>query len=183
MAEEEMLIRDRQLIEKKAQKVKLLLVNCEGVLTDSSIFIMENGEELRRFSVKDIFGLTMLSEHTGINILLVSEERNTSFTNFAAKFKLEDRFLGFKNKEFIVDQINKDYKIEADQVAYIGCELDDLAPMNIAGFSICPLDSAYEIINSADYVCNSCGGSGVIREIADMIIMAKTTLDLISKQS
>lgn len=157
------------MIEEKMRKVELLVVNCEGVITDSSLMIMENGEELRRFSAKDIFGFKLIAGQAGVDIALVSSEEVNAFNLLAAKLNLSRNYLGFDNKEGLIDKICEDYKISPEQMAYIGCELDDLYLMRAAGFSMCPLDAAYEVINAADYVCNSCGGNGVIREVADFI--------------
>ncbi len=145
-----------------------MVVNCDGVLTDGHFSFTNNGEEAISFSSKDVFGFKLLVDRSGVNIVLISSERATPFLRFALKLGLDDRYIGFDKKENLIDQLKSNYDLEATQIAYIGCELDDLQMMLQVGFSICPLDAAYEVRNTANYVCNSCSGSGVIREIADI---------------
>jgi 3-deoxy-D-manno-octulosonate 8-phosphate phosphatase (KDO 8-P phosphatase) len=156
------------VLEKKIEAIKLMVVNCDGVLTDGHFFFTKNGEEGISFSSKDVFGFKLLAERSGFNIVLINSERATPFLRFALKTGLDDRFLGIDKKDNLIDQLKANYDLEAAQIAYIGCELDDLPLMRMVGFSICPLDAAYEVRNAANYVCNSCSGSGVIREIADL---------------
>jgi len=156
------------VLEKKIKAIKLIVVNCDGVLTDGHFSFTENGEEAISFSSKDIFGFKLLADRSGLNIVLISSERATPFLRFALKLGLDDRYLGIEKNVAVFDQLKSNYDLEAMQIAYIGCELDDLQMMRQVGFSICPLDAAYEVRNAANYVCNSCSGSGVIREIADL---------------
>jgi 3-deoxy-D-manno-octulosonate 8-phosphate phosphatase (KDO 8-P phosphatase) len=169
-------IRDHRVIKEKIDRFKLLLVNCEGVITDSSLMITENGEELRRLSAKDVFGFNLIIERAGIEIVLFSAEEVIAFKRLAARVNLTERYLGNVSKDQLMVQVCKDYNVKPEEIAYIGCELDDLPLMQAAGLSICPLDAAYEVINKADYVCNSCGGSGVIREFADLIESRKASV-------
>lgn len=156
------------MLEKKIVAVKIVVVNCNGVLTDGQFSFTKNGEEAISFSNKDVFGFKLLAERSGVNIVLISSERTTPFLRFALKIGLDDRYLGIEKNVALIDQLKSNYGVEAIQIAYIGCELDDLQMMRQVGFSICPLDAAYEVRNTAHYVCNSCSGSGVVREIADL---------------
>lgn len=156
------------MLEKKIKTVKLLIVNCEGVLTDGQFSFTKNGEETISFSGKDVFGFKLLADRSGVNIVLISSERATPFLRFALKLGLDDRYLGIEKNVAFIDQLKSNYDVEAMQIAYIGCELDDLQIIRLVGFSICPLDAAYEVRNTVNYVCNSCSGSGVVREIADL---------------
>jgi YrbI family 3-deoxy-D-manno-octulosonate 8-phosphate phosphatase len=156
------------VLEKKIKAIKLIVVNCDGVLTDGHFSFTENGEEAISFSSKDIFGFKLLADRSDLDIVLISSERATPFLRYALKLGLDDRYLGIEKNVAVIDQFKSDYDLEAMQIAYIGCELDDLQMMRQVGFSICPLDAAYEVRNAANYVCNSCSGSGVIREIADL---------------
>ena len=156
------------MLKKKIKTVKLVAVNCDGVLTDGQFSFTKKGEEVISFSSKDVFGFKLLAERSGVNIVLLNSERATPFLRFALKIGLDDSYIGFDKKENLLDQLKNNYNLEATQIAYIGCELDDIQMMQQVGFSICPLDAAYEVRNTAHYVCNSCSGSGVIREIADI---------------
>lgn len=167
------------MLEKKIKTVKLVVVNCSGVLTDGQFSFTSNGEETISFSSKDVFGSKLLAERNGVNIVLISSERATPFLRFALKIGLDDHYLGIEKNVAIIDQLKSSYGVEAKQIAYIGCELDDLPMMQQVGFSVCPLDAAYEVRNAAHYVCNSCSGSGVIREIADLLNVQSSSVSSI----
>ena len=152
-----------------------MAVNCDGVLTDGHFYFTKNGEEAISFSSKDVFGFKLLAERSGVNNVLINSERATPFLRYALKLGLDDRYLGIDKNDNLINQLKSNYDLEATQIAYIGCELDDLQMMRQVGLSICPLDAAYEIRNAANYVCNSCSGSGVIREIADLFNLNSTS--------
>lgn len=166
-------IRDNQVMEKKARQVKLLLSNCDGVLTDGSFYLLEDGLELKKFSRRDVVAVERLRSLAEVDIALISESTEVSFLRLADKLNITEHHLGLKNKESIMDDLLEKYQLKPEQVAYIGDEISDVELMNMVGLSACPLDAAYEARCAADYVCNSCGGNGVLREFAEFIIMAR----------
>jgi YrbI family 3-deoxy-D-manno-octulosonate 8-phosphate phosphatase len=168
-------IRDNLVLKKKISKTKLLLVNCDGVLTDGSFYLMESGEEARKFSTKDFLGIKLMIERNELDIYLTSTEKSIYFLKLAKKLNLSENYLGIENKESAIESLMDEYQIGPEQIAYIGYEIDDLNLMCRVGLSICPLDAAYEVIQKADYVCNSCGGNGVLREVADIFILTSTS--------
>lgn len=166
-------IRDNQVMEKKARKVKLLLSNCDGVLTDGSFYLLDDGLELKKFSRRDVIAVERLRELAGIEIALVSESKDLSFMRLAEKLNIADYFFGIEEKAAILDDVLDKLQVNPEEVAYIGDEIYDIDLMNRVGLSACPLDAAYEVRCTADYICNSCGGNGVLREFAEFIIMAR----------
>lgn len=166
-------IRDNQVMERKARQVKLLLVNCDGVLTDGSFYLLEDGLELKKFSRRDVVAVERLRELAGIEIALVSENKDLSFMRLAEKLNIKDYFFGIEEKAAILDDVLDKLQVNPEEVAFIGDEIYDIDLMNRVGLSACPLDAAYEVRCTADYICNSCGGNGVLREFAEFIIMAR----------
>lgn len=166
-------IRDNQLMEKKACQIEFLLVDCDGVLTDGMFYCLENNEDLKKFSASDLLGARRLKELVDIEIGLVSEENSPSFARLANRMGINELHLGVEQKEVALQKILSKLDLQAEQVAYIGDEVNDVQIMNIVGLSACPLDAAYEARNAADYVCNSCGGKGVLREFAEFLILAR----------
>ena len=151
-------------------------MTCDGVLTDGSFYLFENGEEARKFSAKDIYGIKLMIERNGLDIALISTERSKYFLKLAEKLKLEHCYLAIANKESAIESLADKHQVDLEQIAYIGYEIDDLNLMCRVGLSICPLDAAYEVIQKADYVCNSCGGNGVLREVADLFCLTSTSV-------
>lgn len=91
----------------------------------------------------------------------------------AEKLNIKDYFFGIEEKAAILDDVLDKLQVNPEEVAFIGDEIYDIDLMNRVGLSACPLDAAYEVRCTADYICNSCGGNGVLREFAEFIIMAR----------
>jgi 3-deoxy-D-manno-octulosonate 8-phosphate phosphatase (KDO 8-P phosphatase) len=167
------MIRDSLVMEKKARQIKYLLVDCDGVLTDGTFYCLENGEEMKKFSASDLLGARRIREMTGIEIGLINDEESPSFNRLAAKMSIKELYMGVEQKELVLEKILSRHNLNVEQIAFIGNEINDVELMHEAGLSACPLDAAYEARAAADYICNSCGGSGVLREFAEFLILAR----------
>jgi 3-deoxy-D-manno-octulosonate 8-phosphate phosphatase (KDO 8-P phosphatase) len=166
-------MRDSLVMERKARQIKFLLVDCDGVLTDGTFYCLENGEEMNKFSYSDLLGARRLRELAGIEIGLINDDESPSYIRLAAKMDIKELYLGIEQKELVLDQLLARLNLNLDQIAYIGNEVNDVELMKRVGLSACPLDAAYEARGVADYVCNSCGGGGVLREFAEFLILAR----------
>ena len=163
-------MRDSRVLESKALKIKAVLVDCGGVLSDINYYIDENGQETSKFSVRDLIGIALLKEKAKIEVILVNSERTEPFIKIAQKVSLDDSLIGVKKDAPLIDKLAAELEITREQIAYIGDELEDIEIMETVGLAVCPLDAVYEARASADYVCNSCGGNGVLREFADYLL-------------
>ena len=163
-------IRDSRVLESKALKIKLVLVDCGGVLSESTYYINENGKESNKFSFRDLTASALLKESAKIEVILVNSDRTKSYVRMANKVSLDDSLIGVKKDSYLIDKLAAELKITPDQIAYIGDELEDIEMMKAVGLAVCPLDAVYEARAAADYVCNSCGGNGVLREFADFLL-------------
>jgi 3-deoxy-D-manno-octulosonate 8-phosphate phosphatase (KDO 8-P phosphatase) len=172
------MIRDNLVLKKKLGNIKLLLVNCEGVLTDGSYYLMENGEVARKFTKKDELGIKLIAEKIGVDLFLLSTEESFHFKKLAINLELSDHYLIYPQKISALEFIKTKYKVDPEQIAYIGCDIDDLQLMHQVGLILCPLDATYEVMQKADYVCNTCGGNGVLREIADLFSLTNTSTSI-----
>lgn len=167
------MIRDSLVMEKKARQIKFLLVDCDGVLTDGTFYCLENGEEMKKFSASDLLGARRLREITGIAIGLINDEESPSYNRLASKMNIKELYLGVEPKELVLEEILNRHNLNVEQIAFIGNEINDVELMHKVGLSACPLDAACEARGAADYICNSCGGSGVLREFAEFLILAR----------
>jgi len=96
-------------MEKKARRVKYLLVDCDGVLTDGSFYFNDQGDEIRVFSTRDIIGFKLLSDRAEVNSLLISSEKITDFVKLTSKLKLNDHYLTSDKQETVIDQLFQEY--------------------------------------------------------------------------
>ena len=156
-------------LKKKCQKIKLIITDVDGVLTDGGMFYSEKGEALKKFNTRDGMAVELLRERE-ISVIFITRENSKIVLNRTKKLKIKETFLGIKKKELLLPKICKKFKIKEEEVAYNGDDVNDLNILKKVGFSITPKDGISIIKKNSDYVCKSKGGEGVLREVADMII-------------
>lgn len=156
---------------KKVTDVKMFLTDCDGCLTDAGMYYSEFGDELKKFNTRDGMAFSILREK-GIITGIVTGENVELNRRRAKKLKLDILESGCKDKAVTIQKLCDEYKINIDNVVYIGDDINDLDVMKIVGFCCCPSDAAPQVRAIADYVAKAKGGEGVIREIVDMIYKA-----------
>jgi YrbI family 3-deoxy-D-manno-octulosonate 8-phosphate phosphatase len=163
---------ERQILRKKCIQIKLLITDVDGVLTDGGMYYSKNGEMLKKFNTRDGMGVQLL-QNNKIPVIIITGEKSQIVSSRAKKLLIKEVFLGIKKKESLLPKICKKYKIKESNIAYIGDDLNDLNILQQVGFSASPKDGMAIIKKKSNYVCNTKGGEGVLREIADMIISFK----------
>lgn len=153
----------------KLKKIKLFLTDVDGVLTDAGMYYTEKGDELKKFNTRDGKGLELLREK-GLKVGIITSEDTNIVTDRAKKLKVELLKQGIKQKGELLKEIVAEYRLNKDQVAYIGDDVNDLSIIKEVGFSACPADAMYAIKSEVDYICEKKGGNGCVREISDIII-------------
>jgi 3-deoxy-D-manno-octulosonate 8-phosphate phosphatase (KDO 8-P phosphatase) len=154
----------------KARKIKLVLTDNDGVLTDTGVYYSEEGEIFKRFSIRDGMGVERLRNGPGIETGIISGEISGSLKKRAEKLHIKELFLGIKEKHLLLPEIQKHLKIDAENIAYIGDDVNDIEMIKLVGLSAAPADAMPEIRNMVDYVCTKNGGNGAFREFAELII-------------
>ncbi len=162
---------------KKAAKVKLLLTDCDGVLTDGCVYYTNNGEEMKKFSLRDGMGTERLKKIVNVETGIVTGEPSVLVSKRARKLKIKELHTDIKNKVKCVEEICKKRKIELSEIAYIGDDVNDIEVMKIVGISACPNDAFGEVKKISDYITSNNGGYGAYREFAELIIEAKLKND------
>ena len=158
-------------LKSKIRKIKLVLTDNDGVLTDTGVYYSAKGEEMKRFSIRDGMGAERLFKLLNIKTGIVTGEISGSVKKRAEKLKLEEIYMGIKDKAEILHQILNKNGLKAENIAYIGDDVNDLEIMKKVGFKACPSDAVSEIKEIADYICINKGGYGAFREIAELIIL------------
>ena len=163
----------------KLSKIKAIVIDIDGTMTDGSMYYDMRGEVFKRFNVKDGMGLTLLKKAGFLTAFLTSESTPINDKR-AEKLKIDIVIQGSRNKSEDVELIAKRFDIGLSEIAYIGDDVNDLHAMKLCGFSACPNDSYHLIKNNVDYICVYNGGHGAVRELCEMILLAnnkKTFLD------
>lgn len=161
-------------IENAAQKIKFLLTDVDGVLTDTGVYFSVSGEELKKFSLRDGMGVERLKKLADVPTGIVSGENSLLVRKRADKLDITEVHLGKKNKLKILDHILKKYNLDSSEIAFIGDDLNDLDIIKAVGLSACPADGIKQIKEIVDIVLENKGGQGAFREFAEIIIEAKT---------
>jgi len=160
------------MLEEKLSRIKLLLTDCDGVLTDGGVYYGESGEELKKFNIRDGMGVERLRNLAGVTTGIITGELSPSLIKRAEKLKITELHLGVKDKPAVLKEIMGRLGLLPEEIAFIGDDTNDLEVMKLAGVSVCPADAISLIKEAADIVCGANGGNGCFREIAEMIISA-----------
>lgn len=159
---------NQELLE-KIKKVKILVMDVDGTLTDSAMYYSANGEELKRFSTRDGMGITLLHK-AGIKTAILTSEDSAVAMQRAKKLKIDEVVLGSRDKETALKEIANKYSLKLEEIGYVGDDVNDLPAMEIAGFVACPADSTEFILEISHFISNFNGGNGAVREICDLIL-------------
>lgn len=159
-------------LKEKLRKIKLLAMDVDGTLTDGKVYYSKDGEELKAFCIRDGMGIELL-HHYGIDTCIITTETSQIVTARAMKLKIDHVILGSKNKLKDLQTLCEDLNITLDEVAYIGDDINDLPAIENVGFSACPSDAIKYVRDKVDYICSCSGGSGAVRELIDLILIAK----------
>jgi 3-deoxy-D-manno-octulosonate 8-phosphate phosphatase (KDO 8-P phosphatase) len=157
-------------LKKKIENIKIILTDSDGVLTDTGVYYSEKGEELKRFSIRDGMGIERLRKHLGIETIIVTGEGSGAVVGRAKKLKLNEYYLGVKDKLKVLDEVLRKNGLTKDNVAFIGDDINDYEIMQQVGLSASPADGMSYVKSIADYVCENKGGQGAFREFAELII-------------
>lgn len=155
----------------KIPEIKMFLTDCDGCLTDGGMYYSEFGDELKKFNTRDGMGLALLKEHGIITGIVTSEHADLNRRR-AEKLKLDILEAGCSNKAETIKLLCERYGIEPSQVAYVGDDRNDLEAIRMVGYGCCPADAIFEVKEAAKYVAASKGGEGVIREVAEKILVS-----------
>lgn len=157
----------------RAGRLKLVLTDCDGVLTDGGVYYSERGEELKRFNIRDGMGVERLRNLAGIETGIVTGEFSGSVSRRAEKLGITELHLGAKDKAAVLRSIMGRLGLDSSEVAYIGDDVNDLPAFGLVGLTACPADALEPITAVADIVLTRPGGHGAFRELAELLLLAR----------
>ncbi len=152
----------------RLSKVKLLSLDVDGVLTDGGIYYTDKGDSFRKFNAKDGMGLTHL-QRAGVPVAIISMGMPGAIDYRAKRLNIEYVYTDVHNKADCIREIVAKLGIDLADVAHIGDDINDLPLFEVVGLPIAVADAMDEVIDVADIVTTKIGGSGAVREIADII--------------
>ncbi len=152
-------------VRKKAARTKVLLMNCDGILTDGSVYYSASGEELKRFNYKDCAGISILKEK-GIQPLLINPEDSALIDQVACKLGMDTITT---DKKEIADTILAKYSLNISEIACLCSDPGDWELFGKVGLSFAAKDASSEVQQKVDFVLTAKGGQGALWEIADLL--------------
>ena len=150
-------------------KIKMLVMDVDGTLTDGKIYMGSDGEVFKAFDVKDGHAITHLHE-VGIIPVIITGRKSKIVENRAKELNIKEVYQGVSDKVEKLKEVAKSNGVLLEEVAYIGDDLNDLDCMGICGLSACPNDAIDEVTSNVDFKCNKNGGYGAVREFINYII-------------
>jgi 3-deoxy-D-manno-octulosonate 8-phosphate phosphatase (KDO 8-P phosphatase) len=156
----------------KAAKIKLILLDVDGVLTDGAVVIYADGSESKRFHIRDGIALVW-AQRAGITVGLLSARNSPTTAQRAAQLGITLIHQGVASKIKTYDQIVGDMVLSDDEVAYMGDDIVDLAVLARVGLSAAPSNAVAEVRSRANFVSACPGGDGAVRELVEMILRAQ----------
>jgi 3-deoxy-D-manno-octulosonate 8-phosphate phosphatase (KDO 8-P phosphatase) len=160
---------DNKTIKAKAKKIKLLILDVDGVMTDGSIILDNKGNELKRFNVRDGHGIKMLGK-AGIQTGIITGRKSKVVEIRARELGITDVFQKVYKKSAVYEKLLKKYKCSDENVAFMGDDIVDVELLRRAGLSAVPADADEETKKYADIKMKNNGGRGAVREFTDMIL-------------
>ncbi|MFP4368919.1 MAG: KdsC family phosphatase [Bacteroidota bacterium] len=162
-------------ISQKLSKVKLLVMDVDGTLTDSAMYYSKDGEELKRFSTRDGMGINLMHK-AGLDTGIITSENSPIAKARADKLKIKHLVLNCRNKTDAFNRLCSELSLSHEETAYIGDDINDIHVMKLAGVSACPGDAADSVLKVTDYICRANGGNGAVREFCEIILSAQDKL-------
>ena len=150
-------------------KIKLLVMDVDGTLTDGCIYTGSNGEMMKAFDVKDGYAIKHILPKLGIIPAIITGRRSDIVACRARELDIEELYQGVADKSRVLQELAAKYRISLEEVAYIGDDLNDLACMKHCGLTACPQDAVEAVRLCANVVCKRNGGHGAVRELIDFL--------------
>ncbi len=160
----------------RASRIKLFLMDCDGVLTDGRIWVLENGEDQKAFHTRDGLGLELL-HRAGVKSGVISGRVSSALSRRAAKLGMSYVRQGCEDKQQAFAEILADAGVTNTEVAFAGDDLNDIPLMLQSGLALAVADAALETRNHAHYVTEAPGGHGAVREMIELILKSQGRWD------
>ena len=150
-------------------KIKVLIMDVDGTLTDGGIYIGNGGESFKKFHVKDGYGICNILPRLGIVPVVITGRKSLIVKERCEELGIKNVFQGSFNKIETMQKLLDKLGVSQEEVAYIGDDMNDYEAMQMAGLRGCPGDAATEIKKISDYITESAGGSGAVREFIEWL--------------
>ncbi len=172
---------DKDIIE-RAKKIKLLILDVDGVMTDGSIILDNEGNEFKRFHVRDGHGVKMLNR-AGLKVAIITGRKSRAVEKRAEELGVEEIYQGIFKKSAVYESLLQKYNLSDENVAFMGDDIVDIEILRKAGLSAVPSDAVEEAKKLALFVSTKNGGRGAVREFIELILKSSGRWESVSGES
>lgn len=152
-------------------KIKMLVMDVDGTLTDGCIYIGAEGEVMKAFHVQDGYAIAHLLPKLGITPVIITGRSSKIVEKRASELKITHLHQGISDKLEKLKEVAAQLGVSSDEIAYIGDDLNDLDCIRYCGHTACPADAVPEVLRSVDYICKRSGGRGAVREYISTLLV------------
>jgi 3-deoxy-D-manno-octulosonate 8-phosphate phosphatase (KDO 8-P phosphatase) len=164
-----------------APSIKYLVLDADGVLTDSRITYTDDGREIKAFNVKDGHGIKLLMR-AGIGVAIITGRLSPALEHRARDLRITHLVQGAKDKREALLQLAGELRVEPAEMAYMGDDVVDLPAMSLCGLSFAPSDAVAMVRGRADVVTSLPGGCGAVREAVEILLEKLGLLETVMKR-
>jgi 3-deoxy-D-manno-octulosonate 8-phosphate phosphatase (KDO 8-P phosphatase) len=165
----------------RAQNIKMILMDVDGTLTDGTLTVLPDGEELKSYHVKDGTGI-LLAHLAGFKTGIITGKTSKALEIRAAKLKIIELYQGILDKKQVFFEILNKHSLQPEEVAYIGDDLGDLEVIKLSGLSAAVADAHPFVKEHCHFICKNPGGRGAVREFIDFILDAQDKWSVIESK-
>ena len=155
-----------------AKKIKMLVFDVDGVMTDGSITYDEDGKEYKTFNAKDGHGIVRMNK-SGFITAIITARNNGTVQHRAENLNFTELYQGYKHKLPALEELLEKYNLSLENVAYMGDDLPDICILAGVGLAACPNDAVKEVQEICNFKSKYNGGKGAVRELCDFILEAQ----------
>ncbi len=162
----------KKSVKEKLKKIRMLMLDIDGVMTDGRIIMDDEGRELKNFNVRDGHGLKVMQRY-GIKVAIITGRQSNLVRHRAKDLDIKDVYQKVFNKKEVFEKILKKHKLSPDETAFIGDDIVDIPVLKRVGFSVAVADAVDVVKKQVDYITSHKGGKGAVREVCEMILKAQ----------
>ncbi|MBL7768187.1 MAG: HAD hydrolase family protein [Flavipsychrobacter sp.] len=154
------------------RKITTIVLDVDGVLTDGTLWLMENGQMVRRMNIKDGYAL-QLAVRKGYRVVIISGGQSEAVRERLQKLGIQEVYLKVENKAALLEDYRIRHHLEWQEILFMGDDIPDFSVMQLAGLAAAPADAAPEILQIAAYISQQKGGEGCVRDVLEKIMKLK----------
>ncbi len=166
---------------KRARQIKMIIMDVDGTLTDGTIVVLPDGEEIKSYHVKDGLGI-LLAHLAGIKTGIITGKTSRALASRAAKLRVDELHQGILDKKRVLEGILEKYELNPEEVAYIGDDLGDLEVIRSVGLAAAVADAHPLVKQNSHFICRQEGGKGAVREFIEFILESQKKWSLVKEK-